>query len=562
MDMRMIFKELFLFSPFENKAKRVLFEDGINVITSNQEDGTDRGKSVVMRSLYHALGAESHFETKWDTKNKVYILHFYIDKNGYYIYRSSNLYKFFDENKKLLFVSTRSDDLAKELKKYTAFAVMLPGRSNERLEITPPVYNYLPFFLDQDCYEGSKYSSFKNLQQYANFKDSVLFYHLGIYDELYFELVRTKEEITDQYNKHKLRLDMLLAMQKDIELRIGSGAYSLDIDALHKDVELYQQEYSSVLSKLNKCKSRLIKFRNSLCECEMLLNEMSALSNSNEKEILKLNKHICPECGSSILETTSLRSKRYNLSEDIITVKNELQVSIQNLSQDITKEEETYQKLLKTLRTYEEQLKINTAQINDIIRYRGLCEIRDGIVSERHDLFDNIEQEENKLKEIAKKVKSYGEKKKRIEEKYYEILVSAQTKFGLNEIDSEKFKKLTTNFAASGSNKNIATVIWYLAIIYLRNEFNPKAIKFPVVFDSPNNVETDNIKKRLLLQYILESFNGSQLILSSIGFDASEFKEISNINVITLENSKYMLLNNDEYISYESLLNELCNAGI
>ena len=82
-DMKMTFKELFLFSPQEKKAKRIPFEKGINVITSNQEDGTDRGKSVVMRSLYHALGAEGHFEAKWDTKSKIYILHVFVDEKGY-----------------------------------------------------------------------------------------------------------------------------------------------------------------------------------------------------------------------------------------------------------------------------------------------------------------------------------------------------------------------------------------------------------------------------------------------------------------------------------------------
>ena len=83
--MKMTFKELFLFSPHEKKAKIITFENGINVITSNQEDGTDRGKSVVMRSLYHALGAESFFEAKWDTKSKIYVLHLCIDDKEYYI---------------------------------------------------------------------------------------------------------------------------------------------------------------------------------------------------------------------------------------------------------------------------------------------------------------------------------------------------------------------------------------------------------------------------------------------------------------------------------------------
>lgn len=558
--MKMTFKELFLFSPHEKKAKRITFENGINVITSNQEDGTDRGKSVVMRSLYHVLGAESFFETKWDNKSKIYVLRLSIEDKEYYIYRTADLYKFFDDDKNLLFVSTHSHELAEQLRDYTGFAVMLPERNSEKLEITPPVYNYLPFFLDQDHYDGSKYASFKNLQQYVNYKDSVLFYHLGIYDEAYFELIRAKEALTDQYNNHKSRLDMLHAMQSDIEARIGAGAYSSDIDALRKDVELYRQEYVAVLSKLNKCKAKLVELRNNLYEYENLLHEMSSLSSKNEKEIIRLNEHICPECGSVLRETTPLRSKRYNLAEDIVIVKNELQVAIQNCSDDIEKEEEKYKILLSQLAAYEEKLKLNTKQANDVIRYKGLCEIREGIISERHDVLEYIDEEEEKLDDLAKKIKKYSEKKKRIEEKYYELLITYRTKFGLNEIEPDKFKKLTNNFTASGSNKNIATVIWYLAILNLRREFNPNAIEFPVVFDSPNNVETDNVKKHALLQFILDNATDSQLILSSIGFNASEFEYTGSINVITLENAKYSLLDEEAYLENEQLLNELCDA--
>ena len=69
--MRMLFKELFIFSPSEKIAKKIYFSDGVNIITSSQEDGTDRGKSVIMRSLYHTMGAEACFETKWDDKGRV-----------------------------------------------------------------------------------------------------------------------------------------------------------------------------------------------------------------------------------------------------------------------------------------------------------------------------------------------------------------------------------------------------------------------------------------------------------------------------------------------------------
>lgn len=560
--MRMVFSELYLFSPFEKKAKRIPFTDGINVITSNQEDGTDRGKSVVLRSLYHALGAETYFEQKWGTKNKIYILHIYIDEKGYYIYRLADLYKFFDEDKNLLFTTTHSHELAQELYKYTQFAVMLPDRESNKLEITPPVYNYLPFFLDQDHYEGSKYSSFKNLQMYPNYKDSVLFYHLGIYDEDYFELIKKKEVITDSYNEHNSRDVILHAMQSDIESKLGNGSYSTNLDNLQKEVEIYRKEYSEVYSKLNTCKTKLIDLRNSLYEYESLLQEMSTLVYDNEKKIKLLNKHKCPECGSDITETTVLRSRRYNLTEDIIVIKNELQAHIQNTTYEIEKEEKKYVNLLDLLSSYDAKLKINTKQVDDVLRYKGLCEIRENVISERFDVLKIINEEKNRLADLDKEIKKYNQKKKAIEEKYYELLITARSKFGLNEIQPEKFKKLTNNFSASGSNKPIATVIWYLAIINLRSEFNSKAIKFPVVFDSPNNVETDNVKKHSLLAYILENFTDAQLILSSIGFSAKEFSNIKNINVITLENDKYMLLDDESYEKYEELMNELCDAKL
>ena len=66
--MKMIFKDLYIFSPSEKLGKYVSFEEGVNIISSNQVDGANVGKSVIMRSLYYALGAEVFFESKFAPK--------------------------------------------------------------------------------------------------------------------------------------------------------------------------------------------------------------------------------------------------------------------------------------------------------------------------------------------------------------------------------------------------------------------------------------------------------------------------------------------------------------
>ena len=121
---------------------------------------------------------------------------------------------------------------------------------------------------------------------------------------------------------------------------------------------------------------------------------------------------------------------------------------------------------------------------------------------------------------------------------YYELLIQGKTRFGLDEIDPEKFRSLSTNFVASGSNRNIATVIWYFTVIQLRNEFNPGAIHFPIVFDSPKNVEMDSQKEGALLEYLIKNAElSAQFIVSGLGYNSDEFKRLTeeSMNIIELD---------------------------
>ena len=558
--MRLIFKELYIFAPSEKKAKKVEFTDGINVITSSQEDGTDRGKSVIMRSLYHAMGAEGYFEKNWASKDKVYVLNIAIDGVGYYIYRSAELFKFFNADKQVLFTSVSSRELSENLRRYTNFAVQLPNRS-EKLEVTPPAYNYLPFYLDQDHYDGNNYSSFHKLGQYTNFRENVLFYHLGAYNEEYFELLHSRDEIREKKAENENQLEILKAMLDGLDRKLAGASVSFSYEALKKDVAMYQREYSDVFDKLSRSKKKLIDLRNHLYEAEQMLKEIEAVSGESEKKIRILRGHICPECGTELTDTIHLKSKHYNLIEDAIPIKNDLQTALLEYHKQIEKEEGTYRELLEQMSAYEKKLKINNEQADDVLRQKGLSELRDEVISEQGEVLDELEADVAALKAIGMKIKAYGEKKKKIEEQYYEQMMIARTRFGLNELSPDSFKKLTNSVNASGSNKNIATIVWYIVILELRKIFNREAIEYPVVFDSLNNVETDNEKKYGLVQYVADKCGSGQLILSLLGFDEKDIKTDSPINIITLTNEKYKLLDAESYDVYKDLLEELCDAS-
>ena len=101
---KLIFKDLYLFSPSEKLAKKISFAPGRTMITSDAHDGTDRGKSVIMKALYHTMGADCYFEGKWDDSSKTYILRFCVDDDEYYIFRHNKLFKVFDGEKNHLHI--------------------------------------------------------------------------------------------------------------------------------------------------------------------------------------------------------------------------------------------------------------------------------------------------------------------------------------------------------------------------------------------------------------------------------------------------------------------------
>ena len=72
--MNVIFEKIYIFDILSKQAFTTKFEEGLNVVTSSSIDGTDRGKSVLLRSLYHVLGADAYFDKKWKNEDKVYLL--------------------------------------------------------------------------------------------------------------------------------------------------------------------------------------------------------------------------------------------------------------------------------------------------------------------------------------------------------------------------------------------------------------------------------------------------------------------------------------------------------
>lgn len=294
--MNVIFEKIYIFDILSKQAFTTKFEEGLNVVTSSSIDGTDRGKSVLLRSLYHVLGADAYFDKKWKNEDKVYLLEFRIDSKKYFIYRHKRVFKIFDSLLNIIFQTSSRNELSEFLSSLWSFVLFLPNKKTEKLEIAPPAYTYVMNFIDQDKYDGTNFNSFKNLTQYSNFKPYVIYSQLGIYDRQYFERVNQKQNIQDKIKESELKYEKSNEMKEKTSLLLGNVIVPENIKELEKELSIRSKEYNELLKSMNELRFGLTNLRNEKFELEVALNQIKKFKNNKEKEIRSILKQdICPE---------------------------------------------------------------------------------------------------------------------------------------------------------------------------------------------------------------------------------------------------------------------------
>lgn len=562
--MNVIFKKIYIFDILSKRAYVTSFEEGVNIVTSSRIDGTDRGKSVLLRSLYHVLGADAYFDKKWNNDDKVYLLEFFVDIHKYYIYRHKKIFKVFSNELKIVFQSSSRTQLSEYLSELWSFSIFLPNRNTEKLEIAPPAYTYVMNFIDQDKYDGTSFNSFKNLTQYSNFKPDVIYSQLGIYDKNYFERVKNKQNILDEIKGSEESYNKAKEMQDKISALLGNVVVPENIQELEKEINIKSKEHDDLLKSMNESRYKLTNLRNEKYELEIALTQIERFQNNKEVEIKNiLQQDVCPECHTILKDTTDLRSKRYNSIEDSNYIGDSIYEDLEKIKQKIDSAESEYTVLSEKMASYKKRITITQKEIDNYASYMGLNNLYNSLNS---DLFSehSLQLElKDRLEIIDEELKKVADEKADLNKRYYEIIDGLVLKFRLNELEDTQYKAINRVFCASGSNRPLSTLIWYFTLNNLKKYYNNHSLSLPMVLDSPKNAEMDDEKEQALIEYILdESPNYCQLIFSSIGFDPDDFNYKGDLKIIELKNAKYQLLDSQTYSDNEELLEIVINSQI
>ncbi|MEB9165873.1 hypothetical protein P4H78_28745, partial [Bacillus cereus] len=185
---KIIIRKLFIFDVIEKKAKSVDFEDGINIVTSK---GNQLGKSTIMKSIYYTLGAEVFFADRLNVKSKIHMLETEVNDKKYTFIRHGDVVVIKDV--KGIFKTSNASELSSKLHDIFGFSVFLEDKQKKYV-IAPPVFRYIPYYIDQDHGWTSELKSFDKLGQFdKKSRDLLFYYHLNILDEDYGVKLKEKK---------------------------------------------------------------------------------------------------------------------------------------------------------------------------------------------------------------------------------------------------------------------------------------------------------------------------------------------------------------------------------
>lgn len=550
--MNIVVEKVLIVDKTHKIAKLVRFKEGKNLITS---DVNSVGKSVIMKSIYHSLGADCAFDSNLDSEKLLFEIEFLFGEKKYTIIRYQNSFVVLING--LLSKHVKSGErilLSNFYYNEMGMSVFLKGRKNAT-EIAPPAYLFIPYYLDQDrsWKEEQEPFSKRTMGQYDSLSRNDLYcYHLGIYKDSYgklksdFEKIvfdianeeKSLSELDNSYNKVKASLKNETIIQNTEELESVYRYNSKIINDLLEQQSTYLSELHSADLSRSKC---LIRIRE--------IKEVITKIKENKEQISKVVT--CPNCGTDFdVDLHDEMKEIYNsvfLKNEIKTLEEERE----QLDEQIDKIKTTVNDIAITLAKKNEELSKSKANYEEYVTRKSLSFLLDGMLTQIGMLTNkkSLLEEQKKQKRILLNsiVENANKAKKEFCETYCRFLNQLDVNFNASAISAFNKMKL------SGSLYVRSTLAFYFAFLATKKEYNPLSFNWPLIIDSPREGEQDNVNSANILDFILSQNVGDyQCIVASVNAtDYIPIQNLESINVIKIDNEKHSVLNLLDYQNNE-----------
>jgi len=534
------FQSILIADLQKNTARFQEFSKGLNVVTSVDNHV---GKSSLLKALYYTLGAEVDYDPVWDKNTKLYIATIQVDDEIYRIVRLLKRFAVFHFDKLILITDSVTKELSPLLGDIFDFAVYLPNKESEKVEMAPPAFTFMPYYIDQDKGWSGLYNSFSSIEQYKK-PDRIksLYYHLNIYTKSTVELMAKRDWLKDELETLQKESERLQVILTALNGEMGNLPPADNIEELEEQLEIPKERIRLLMDQVGET-------RNVVQEGEMALTQHQRQLHIVQNYQLPITDkgtqtvYTCPHCGYTFDEEifNIVRANYSEQNEEYLC--QQIQLIIDSVSQKLAFAKERYVSLMEELKR-EEAFHAEKDEFELYVRRRGL---QDSVRRFSGDL--NRVRIRNaeiiaEIREISKEIRRLPNKKD-VEEKYIECV-----RLNIIALDAwnpayEGNIKLLQPIKAQGTLENKIILAQFVGLFQTMDYFKSSATRFPFVVDSPRAKEASLTSSKDILKMIAQLEMLPQIILATIDFEDFKDEIKTPTTVITLTEQRKLLRDSD-----------------
>lgn len=551
--MKEVYFKQIMIADLQSKTARVQpFEKGLNVITSTDNHV---GKSSLLKSLYYTLGAEVDFDSVWDKQSKLYVVTLSVNEREYCVARFLKRFAVFEGKTLLKITDSVTKELALLLGDIFDFSVYLPNKDTGKVEMAPPAFTFMPYYIDQDKGWSGLYDSFASITQYKS-TDRIksLYYHLNIYTKETVELMAERDRLKERMEileKERDRLNTILSALREetANLPPADTIHELDmhLEASKKRIEMLVAQIGGIRNNIQSLETTLQQHRYNL---HVIQNYISAKDDDTPNDQHKF--HVCPNCGYTFDEEIFklVRSNYGILNEDYIC--QQISLLISTTLEKLNFEKSQYVSLGKQMKEEETAFQSGKNEFDIYVRQRGLADSVRRFQQQLNKTASDIQEIEQNIKEISKELRKMPNKKE-VGEKYVEYV-----RLNIMTLDAwdpayDGTIHLLKPIKAQGTLENKIILAQFVALFQTMEYFKTSATRFSFVVDSPRAKEASVSSSKDILKMIAQMEMLPQIILATIDYSEydSEIETPKNIIILT---EKRKLLNESDYVKNEDTI--------
>jgi len=569
----LVFKQIWILSKAEKAGISLELTPNVNFLTGEN----DVGKSTLVKSLYHCLGADTPQlnNSVWKKANPIYCVHISIDGAEYFVVRDERYFGVFDEHKNLVSkhkgISTDTG-IAHFINPLLNFDVQLERHANSQLGLAGPAYYFLPFYVDQDEGWSTSWSSFVGLQQFKDYRKNMIEFHLGVRPQSYYDAKKLDLELREKLADIEKDRFSMQAARDSVRRKKERVQVDLDPQAFRAEMEEAVDRYNAVYKEQQTVLIRLKDLRsqkNSIdTELDLLRRAIAELEADYEyAESPDTPDFIgCPTCGT---EFTNSFVERFGILDDIDHCRALVDQWLKKraeASERLSADEDEYAKVSARLADVEaimNRTKENVT-LSELIASEGMKEMVKSLNTDI-DLF--LEQEQQVSSEIeanSEHLKLDGKHKKEILEYYKARMKEHLNALNVGVLSEDDYKTLEKQIKnnALGSDLPRSLLAQYFAFLHTMQKYN-HFIRCPLIIDSPFQQEQDETNKTAIMDFILaKRLEGQQLIVATVSID--EFGDNEELEDVTTHEftDKLSLLSTAQFAEVKDAIEDMHNQTL